>query len=110
MLSKYFAPIVNTFAKYFIPFCKVTTLCGAIYGGSLGYKASLTAPNYKEQILATVFGSIVGGLFGPAFVLSIPSMMWGGFLEFKVDYHSDTGSVVAVVGRQAIEFCLEKRD
>ena len=110
MLSKYVAPSVNTFAKYFIPFFSVTTLGGAIYGGILGYKASLTAPNYKEQLLCMAFGTIVGGLFGPAFVLSIPAMMWGGYLKFKVDYDSDTGCLSAVVGRQVIELSLEKRD
>jgi hypothetical protein len=110
MLSKYVAPSVDTFMKYFMPFYTVTTRCGAIYGGNLGYKASLTAPTYKEKFSCITFGSIVGGLFGPAFVLSIPAMKWGEYLEFKVDYNSDTGCLGAVVGRQGIELSLEKRD
>jgi hypothetical protein len=103
MLSKYIAPSVNTFAKYFAPFYIVTTLGGAIYGGNLGYKASLTAPNYKEQILCTAFGSIAGGLYGPAFVLLIPEMMVLGFPEFKIDYDPNIGHV-------SVRLIPEKRD
>jgi hypothetical protein len=110
MLSKYVAPIVNTFDKYYMPFFRITTIGGAIYGGYKGYKASLSAPTYKEKFSCMAFGSIVGVLFGPAFVLSIPIMKWGGYLEFKIDYDSDTGCLNAVVGRQGIELSLEKRD
>lgn len=101
MFSHSFISMVNRMSPYWRLFVGFTALGGAMYGGHLGYKASVSAPDYKK-LECIAFGSIAGGLYGPSFVLLLPlTTTIYGIPEFKVTYDADNGeSIVSLIPKK----------
>jgi uncharacterized membrane protein len=86
-MFSYLSSIVYAISPYVKPFYDATVTIGYIYGAYLGYKASVSAPNYKK-LDCIIVGMLVGGVYVPSAIITAPFSLITGFPKLKITYNN----------------------